>query len=438
MSEKNYYQSNYIFLCETLAEDLRQIGKNIERLKILDANRDIDENLHKKYRDLSAKNKDARTEISVFLSEKLDGYAKDKAAIDFAGRKNDEALMLLFKSEYHYGIYSRYYDPDYDFSTETKIRALPFQFLEMESRVCEFIELKKVNAKEYYQRLDREFGLEELLKKNSALVEVHDVLKKRATIFKSLVKLYTDNDWAAFIALASLQVEGLFYDCCEILKEKDLSGTAGTFVEKVDKAFSGNQIMMLYAYPYFKYEMPLLRNTIAHVGTIEGDEETLQNLVWDLILDINALVLWNYQLSREKYTVVSMLHDEVHKEVELENKINTLITSMLSCMSVADFKYLQLLKDVSQFQGEIELMKCEEGFWESKIEHIRSIIDTEIFWDKLTNCIDENDVLQNKPYNIVWLADRLANTFIKVYENGSAEKTACAKAMAKVNNCKNN
>lgn len=360
MSEKNYYQSNYIFLCEILAEDLRQIGKNIERLKILDANQDIDENLHKKYRDLSAKNKDARTEIAVFLSEKLDGYAKDKASIDFAGRKNDEALMLLFKSEYYYGIYSRYYDPDYDFSTETKIRALPFQFLEMESRVCEFIELKKVDEKEYYQRLDRAFGLEALLKKNSALVEVHDVLKKRAAIFKTLVRLYTDNDWAAFIALASLQVEGLFYDCCEILKEKDLSGTAGSFVEK---AFRGNQIMMLYAFPYFNFEMPLLRNKIAHVGTIEGDEETLQNQAWDLILDINALVLWNYQLSREKYTVITMLYDEVYKEVELKNKASKLIASMLSCMGVADFKYLQLLKDTSQFQDEIALMKCDLRGW---------------------------------------------------------------------------
>lgn len=436
MKEKNFYQSNYIFLCETLAEDLRQIDKNIERLKQLDANQNIDENLHKKYRYLSAKNKDARTEISDFISKKLAGYAKDKETIDFSGRKSDEALMYLFKSEYHYGVYSRYYDPDYDFSTETKIKALPFQVLEMESQVSEFIKLKKVDEKEYYHRLDGKFGFEELLKKNATLVEVHDVLKKRGAIFKTLIKLYEEHDWVAFIALASLQVEGLFYDCCEILKEKDLSGTAGTFVEKVEKAFRGNQIMMLYAFPYFNFEMPLLRNRIAHVGTIDGDEVVLQNLVWDLILDINAVVLWNYQLSREKYTVIIMLYDEVCKEVEMEKKISTLIVTMLSCMGVADFKCLQLLKDVTQFQEEISLMKCEEGFWESKVECIRNIINTESFWDKLISCMDEKDELKNK-INIVWLSDKLANTFIKVFENESSEKIACAKVMAKVNEFKN-
>ena len=129
------------------------------------------------------------------------------------------------------------------------------------------------NPDEYYSMMKDKIKKNRLLEKNALLVDAHNVLVRRTEIFKDLVDLYSSERWKSFIALAVLQIEGLFYDCCEILKERNLSGTAGCLPEKVEKAFSENVALMHYAYPYFRYEVPLLRNKIAHVGTIEASEK---------------------------------------------------------------------------------------------------------------------------------------------------------------------
>ena len=321
MPEKDYYQSNYVFLNEILSADLRQIQANINRAKEL--NKDgIDENLSKKYIHFSNINKDARSEIAEFIARGLQSFVEEHRHIDYCGRKDDEGLIMMFRWKYSYGVFSRYYDPDYDFSTETKVRGLNLPILETEDIIRHTIEMRRDNPEEYYKKMEEIISQHELLVVNSTLIEAHNVLRRRADIFKTLIELYSSEQWISFVALATLQVEGLFYDCCEILKEKDLGGTAGTLTEKVDKAFKGNAALMRYAHPYFKYDAPLLRNTIAHVGTVENTMEELKCMCIDLILDINAIVSWIYNLSRGKYTIIEMLYNDV-KDSEKPYTLNS-------------------------------------------------------------------------------------------------------------------
>ncbi len=434
MSKDDYYQSNYVFLNEILAADLRQIQKNIARTKEL--NQDgIDENLRKKYIYFSNINKDARTEISAFIANDLQNFVEEHKNVDFVGRRGDESLMILFRCNYPYGMFSRYYDPDYDFSTETKIRGLNTPILETEDIIESTIQMRHDNPEEYYSKMGEIIKEHELLSSNAALVDAHNVLRRRSDIFKTLIELYNSEQLSSFIALATLQVEGLFYDCCEILKEKDLGGTAGTLTEKVEKSFKGNAALMRYAYPYFNFEAPLLRNKIAHVGTLQSGLEEMKQIAIDLILDINSIVSWIYDLSRSKYTAIKMLYDDVKDD---EKPAEKLISSMLSSMGVFDFKYLDVLVDVSEFNDEFKCMKFDQNFIVDHVSFLRKIIDTENFWLILGSHVDENKKCEDKPYCIEWLAGKLADAFIKVYQNGSEEKTACAKVMAKVNKCKKN
>ena len=215
-----------------------------------------------------------------------------------------------------------------------------------------------------------------------------------------------------------------------------MSGTAGCLPEKVEKAFSENVALMHYAYPYFRYEVPLLRNKIAHVGTIEASEKELKHICIDLILDINAVVDWVYKLSREKYTVIEMIYNEVKENETKEDATRDLLASMLSCMTVSDFKYLDVLIDYTKFEKEFRYMKLEENFFAAHVSYLIKIIDTENFWNILAGYIDENKKCEDKPYSIEWLAGKLADAFIKLYPKDSAEKSACIKVMAKVNICK--
>lgn len=435
MEDQDYYYSNYTILNHILDEDIAQIEKNIRRLQVL--NQDgIDENLSKKYIYLAGLNKSARDEICNFKENSFQSFLEEKRNIDYAGRTEDECLIMMFRSNYQYGIYSKYYNPDYDFSTETKIRGFSISLLEVEEIISDAIKMHQENPDEYYSMMKDKIKKNRLLEKNALLVDAHNVLVRRTEIFKDLVDLYSSERWKSFIALAVLQIEGLFYDCCEILKERNLSGTAGCLPEKVEKAFSENVALMHYAYPYFRYEVPLLRNKIAHVGTIEASEKELKHICIDLILDINAVVDWVYKLSRDKYTVIEMIYNEVKENETKEDATRDLLASMLSCMTVSDFKYLDVLIDYTKFEKEFRYMKLEENFFAAHVSYLRKIIDTENFWNILAGYIDENKKCEDKPYSIEWLAGKLADAFIKLYPKDSAEKSACIKVMAKVNICK--
>ena len=83
INKNKYYENNYTFLSELLLNEIKEIDKNLERLKELDSQENIDENLHKKYRYLSIINKDAKIEITDFLSYSLKNYAWNNKEFDF-------------------------------------------------------------------------------------------------------------------------------------------------------------------------------------------------------------------------------------------------------------------------------------------------------------------------------------------------------------------
>lgn len=70
--------------------------------------------------------------------------------------------------------------------------------------------------------------------------------------------------------LQTIQLKGIFYDLVGIKfgrKEKQ-----GTLVEKVNRAFKNDKFLKLTLYPYFAFDIPDLRNEIAHKGITEFKE----------------------------------------------------------------------------------------------------------------------------------------------------------------------
>ena len=67
-------------------------------------------------------------------------------------------------------------------------------------------------------------------------IEVHNILKRRLEVFNTLKTLYAEKKWQSFISLAVLQIEGLFHDCCNVLKINELVVRQELWL-KVDKSF---------------------------------------------------------------------------------------------------------------------------------------------------------------------------------------------------------
>lgn len=439
--DKEVFISNYIYISQIIIADLCEINERLDYLKNLDASIPVEKDYeHRKLRYFANLNKQARDEIIKFLSSRLQDYLIEHKSINYVSRQDDKLLNLLLQGCYEYGFFKKYYDPNYDFSTEAKIRFIPGvkldNFLDV---INSYIKLKDEDYNAYQIELDRIVNENNVLEYLCEKIEVHNILKRRLEVFNTLKTLYAEKKWQSFISLAVLQIEGLFHDCCNVLKINELSGPTGTLVEKVDKSFRDNHILMLSVYPHYMFEIPKIRNEIAHTGLIEADN--LEYIANELVLDLNTVISWIYEISHNKYKTLMMISDALDskKSEDINVLASTLIYEMVAYMNITDYKYLDLLKNPSDYSDEIECMKTPNGYWEAIIEKIMSIIKTEIFWNIIDEHIDEGERFEiNKPFNLLVLANKLKNTFISVLAKDSPEKLACQRVSAKLQKCMNN
>lgn len=434
------FVSNYVYISQFVIADLCEINERLVKIRNLDRTVPPNEDYtHRKLRYFSELNKKARDEIIAFLSQGLLEFLLENKKIDFVARQNDKLLNLRLQGCYEYGFFKKYYDCNYDFSTEAKVRFIPgVTVTNLLESVDKYIKLKIQNFSDYQAELCRMVNENDVLSYLCSRIEGHNVMNRRLEVFDTMKTLYATQKWQSFISLAVLQIEGLFYDCCKVLNSDTLSGTAGTLVEKVDKSFKDNHIIMLSVYPYYMFDIPVLRNEIAHTGLI--DRSNLEHLANELILDLNTMISWIYQISHEKYTIISMISDAVDRadSATQENSTTVLLGEMLSCMGISNFDYLDFLKNPTLFRDEIKYMKTPEGYWEQIAQKINNIIKTKEFWEEIEDHIDITEVFDpQKPFNLVVLADKLKNTFISILDKDSPEKVACQKVASKIQKCKN-
>lgn len=437
--DQEIFVSNYIFMTQKMIKDIEEIDCRLEELKRLDhscsASKECE---HKKLRYFSEINKEAKNEIITFAVNGLKKFLIENKNIKFVDRCDDELLNLRINCCYQYGFLKRYYDQDYDFSTEAKIRFAPgisaANYLE---EIKDFIELKKDYPEEYKLKINTIIEKNDLLNELISKVEKHNLLNRRKEIFETLKLLYDTEKWESFINLGILQIEGLFFDCCNALEIKDLSKARGSLTEKVERSLKDNNIIKLAVFPYYQYDVPDKRNEVAHTGFYNVDRYDMREIANELILDMNTIISWIYRNTHEKYKILENIAEKIVNEQE-ENEIMTLVFEMLGWTVIADYKYLDVLKNPDNFSEEIKCMG-EESYWNSIIMNIQKIIKTEEFWNYIDNSISETELYdENKIGSLLTLANKLTNTFISILKKDSPEKNACQKVSAKIKKCKEN
>lgn len=429
--------SNYAYLSTLILKDIDEINARIQELTALDKSEPTEKDyLHRKIRYFIGINQKALKEISDYISNEM-FMDIQKYDYNFSDRSDDTLLHMLLLSKYSYNFYKRYYDFYYDFSVEAKIRFIPGITLDNYlDTISTFIDLKKNDYNDYQSRLSKIIIEHDVLEYLCERVETHNILNRRLEIFNILKYLYDNEKWQSFISLAILQIEGLFYDCCIIKKQSDLSKTAGTYIEKVEKSFRDNDIIMLSVSPYFMYDIPDIRNEIAHTGYFLSDD--LKHTANELIFDLNTLIKWIYDITHEKYTILKMLYDRLteHPNIDLNKKVELLVYEMFANTAVSDYKYLNLLKDPISFGDEIAYMKTPVGYWENIIIEIMDVVKTEVFWSYVESMVKPYDGANRKLYDFILFAEKLKNTFIPILDKKSPEKIACQKVASKIQRCK--
>lgn len=180
-----------------------------------------------------------------------------------------------FRKRYDYDIYKIYYNP----MNDSTILAIS-QYLKKD----EYKELEKLKQKDnnkYIATLTFMIDTFNVLINIEKIVNENYILSKRLNIFKQIVTFYKNKNWEMVINLISIQMEGLFFDYTRVIemnenKKAKRRQSLRNKIEVLEDNYYGNILL-----PYFKFDFPVIRNTIAHEGIMKFDniEETAKELI---------------------------------------------------------------------------------------------------------------------------------------------------------------
>lgn len=160
----------------------------------------------------------------------------------------------------------------------------------------------------------------------------------------------------AFIALSTIQIEGLFSEYLKILDPEYKEGTI-TLVPKLNRI---NEKKFFYGYEYFTFEFPRLRNQMAHGGVLEDDN--IKQIADEMLMDLRY-VISVFNDNELDPNIVFRIMDE---EIELNERTLKGI-GLLTCNEYIKryiFTNEKIYKSHIQKSEEIRNNILNDKFWE--------------------------------------------------------------------------
>ena len=404
--DKTLLMRNFIHLICMIIRDIKTINSRLKKYqdeyrKFENDKTNAGEYYRRKIEYFCTINKQAYAEILTFLQEGLPEYLLENRYDTLKREQENDGLSRLFMGRrYKVAQFPEYYDIDFDFSTVVKVNYFPgVELVDMMKTEKQYCLLHKTDKEKYSQKLhdivDRENIMDDILLRVKRNYHLH----KRYEIFQDLARAFSEKHFQSFMSLGLLQLEGLFYDLCQI--KYGMKENMGTLVEKVQKSLKGkNEFSFMRFYPYFAFDIPIQRNEIAHKGMIESAD--LEDAVYNLILDLNSVVAMVKAESYDKFIVFVMIYEKMLK-TELdkpemvnskENVYRTFLVEMIENSIIASEYFWQVLKKPDDFEDEMNFYKpdnLEDGYIDLKgiVKVISTMIREKDFWKELLNTVSE-------------------------------------------------
>ena len=318
---------NYIFLTANARKHLMEIKKRISVLKLEGEQVPNETKDYAKERReyFIGKNKKAQKEVEHWLKSKVNFHLESLA---FSDDLINEGLNSLLHRVYSYYYENEQHDPEYDFSTVAKFTSIvlnkadadpndPLKYFRQKDILTEkFIRLKKTDAKLYKSELISYVQDNHIFTLIDECPKVFYHVKERMEIFNSLADLLNEKRYSTFCVLAILQIEGLFNDYLSMNKSRSESNFGG----KIDVSLK-DDVRFRDIYSYFRYDVKVLRNEVAHSGILKTDdaELTVYELILDLFCIINILSMVFSAMFEPFFFIAAKIYDEdcTRKEEEI-------------------------------------------------------------------------------------------------------------------------
>ena len=447
IKNKDVFLRNYIYCMIITRKHLLEIEERLKDIKQkLSKIKDKESYSYKKLKFFKGKNEDAKGQITNFICYDLVKYitGRNDAYADLINRSN-EKNMWIFGPTYDYQYNAKYYDPNYDFSTFAKFYDIPdtplIQFLE---NIEKMISLKNTSIENYNAKIRDIVDKKKLLDKMVDRVAFNYHMHHRKEIFETLLDLFNNKKYLTFVINATIQIEGMFYELVSIKygkKEKQ-----GTLVEKVDKTFGQNDVLKQALYPYFAFDVPDLRNQVAHKGIV--DEDNIEMLAYKLVLDLNCIVTFVEKESFDKYKAILMIRDKLNEIDSSEYKNETdyyiaLSRCLLFELYASDKIYYaffeELISKPETFEEELDyyIPKDKDDnmiYLKDLVYAVSKLLKREEFWQVVLDECSHITVDNRGLDDFGMFINKLKNIFIPILDGNS--KTICCEINARIQKIK--
>jgi len=430
-------KKNFIFLMCHIARDIKEIGERLRSYKakhtsLQNTKTNAAEFERRKLVYFSDINKEAIGEICSFIAKGIPEFLKD-SPYDLLNRECErEGLSnFFFQRRYKYAWYRSYYSVDYPYGISVKLNQYvkeKYSLTESLQEEQRLMDLHSRNPEAFWKLMNNYVDHDDVMKRILERVSNNYHLKKRQEIFETLNGLFTQKKYQSFITLGLIQVEGLFDDYCQIRFGEGENN--GTLVEKVKKSLSTNEYTFLQMYPYFAFDVPLLRNEVAHKGMLQT--ENAEFWAYNLVLDLNTLSQLVKTESYDKFIPAIMTFDELLKWDPEKNTtselFDTLVSELFMADKIANEHFWSVIKQPEEYKDEIMFYKiCDlpEGSMDLPgiIDLLSQLVRSEGLWGAMYRFVANRVTPSNKWDEVLAFAKRMKDQYIGLLEDDA--KSEC-------------
>lgn len=238
-------------------------------------------------------NKKAKEEIVEFLTS----HKIIEATIDEAQRSPDKgrglALILetINPSIFRYSYKKGHYQIEEGFELDAKFILL--RSLERKEKKEIYIRDKSGNKSVFHREVNKYIKNNDVISKLSDYIDSNYFLHKRRHTLEAALKAFKKREYLAFIYLAIFQIEGIFDDYRKVMGYKIKEFEFSSINAKTKDVWGEpKSVSTLYAYEYYTFIFPILRNQLAHgkqIDDIDNIEFEAKLVLLDLFYPCSEL-----------------------------------------------------------------------------------------------------------------------------------------------------
>lgn len=371
-------------------------------------------------------NKEALQEIDSFIANGISAFLLDHS-YDILNREceRDALSDLHYRNRYKFAWHRDYYSIDYPFAIIVKVSQYTrekFHFEQVIDAERRLLTLYNDSPEQFWRQMDQYIEADHVMQNIMERVSNDYNLHKRLEIFETLNNLFSEGKYQSFITLGLIQIEGLFDDYCQIRYGE--SDNQGTLVEKAQKTLETNEYNFLRMYPYFAFDIPLVRNEVAHKGMLRT--ENAKRMAYNLVLDLNTLSQMVLSESRDKFVYAVMAHEkllewEPKDDGNTDELYDTLLYELIMYDKMANAHFWKVLKNPDCFREEIEFYRQDdlpEGMTDLPgiIDVMSKLVRTEGFWKAMHRLVNQHITPTSKWVEVEEFARKMKNEYIAVLE----------------------